>query len=195
MTNGNVLEFAGRDAISDPLTDLLRSGAQQLIQHAVEAELQELLNQHSERRTEDGNAVVVRNGHLPERELQTGLGPVTVKIPKVRSKSGEPVTFRSALVPPYVRKTKSLEAALPWLYLKGISSGEMDEALKVLIGPEAKGLSASTVSRLKQMWGQEYREYRNWCDGPLDKDRWVYVWADGVYSGLRGEQMKLCALV
>ncbi len=192
MTKANFLEFAVRDAISDPLTDLLRSGAQQLIQHAVEAELQELLNQHSERRTEDGNAVVVRNGHLPERELQTGLGPVTVKIPKVRSKSGEPVTFRSALVPPYVRKTKSLEAALPWLYLKGISSGEMDEALKVLIGPEAKGLSASTVSRLKQIWGQEYR---NWCDGPLDKDRWVYVWADGVYSGLRGEQMKLCALV
>ncbi len=192
MTKYNVLEFAGREAISDPLTDLLRSGAQQLINQAVEAELQELLSQHSGRRTENGHAVVVRNGHLPERELQTGLGPVTVKIPKVRSKTGEPVTFRSALVPPYVRKTRSLEAALPWLYLKGISSGEMDEALKVLIGPEAKGLSASTVSRLKQIWGQEYR---NWCDGPLDKDRWVYVWADGVYSGLRGEQMKLCALV
>ena len=102
------------------------------------------------------------------------------------------MTFRSALVPPYVRKTKSLEAALPWLYLKGVSSGEMNEALKVLIGPEAQGLSASTVSRLKQIWGQEYR---SWCDGPLERDRWVHVWADGVYSGLRGEQMKLCALV
>jgi transposase-like protein len=192
MTKDNVLEFAGREAISDPLTDLLRSGAQQLINQAVEAELWELLSQHSGRRTENGHAVVVRNGHLPERELQTGLGPVTVRIPKVRSKTGEPVTFRSALVPPYVRKTKSLEAALPWLYLKGVSSGEMNEALKVLIGPEAQGLSASTVSRLKQIWGQEYR---NWCDGPLDKDRLVYVWADGVYSGLRGEQMKLCALV
>ena len=77
--------------------------------------------------------------------------------PKIRSKAGEPVTFRSTLVPPYVRKTKSLEAALPWLYLKGVSSGEMGEALKVLIGPEAKGLSASTVSRLKQVWGLEYR--------------------------------------
>jgi putative transposase len=192
MTKNNVLEFAGRDAIPDPLTALLRSGAQLLINQAVEAELQELLSQHSGRRTEDGNAVVVRNGHFPERELQTGLGPVTVKIPKVRARPGEPVTFRSALVPPYVRKTRSLEAALPWLYLKGVSSGEMDEALKVLIGPEAKGLSASTVSRLKQIWGQEYR---SWRDGPLDKDRWVYVWADGVYSGLRGEQMKLCALV
>ena len=192
MTKNNVLEFAGRDAIPDPLTALLRSGTQLLINQAVEAELQELLSQHSGRRTEDGNAVVVRNGHLPARELQTGLGPVTVKIPKVRARTGEPVTFRSALVPPYVRKTRSLEAALPWLYLKGVSSGEMDEALKVLIGPEAKGLSASTVSRLKQIWGQEYR---SWRDGPLDKDRWVYVWADGVYSGLRGEQMKLCALV
>ena len=192
MTKNNVLEFSSPDAISDPLTALLRSGAQQLINQAVEAELQELLHQHSGQRTGDGNAVVVRNGHLPERELQTGLGPVTVKIPKVRSTTGEPVTFRSALVPPYVRKTKSLEAALPWLYLKGISSGEMGEALKVLIGPDAKGLSATTVSRLKQIWGQEYQ---SWCDEPLDKDRWVYVWADGVYSGLRGEQMKLCALV
>jgi putative transposase len=192
MTKNNVLEFAGRDVISDPLTALLRSGAQQLITQAVEAELQELLSQYSDRRTDGGHAVVVCNGHLPERDLQTGLGPVTVKIPKVRSTTGAPVTFRSALVPPYVRKTKSLEAALPWLYLKGVSSGEMGEALKVLIGVEAKGLSASTVSRLKQIWGQEYR---NWCDGPLDKDRWVYVWADGVYSGLRGEQIKLCALV
>ena len=192
MKKNNVLEFAGRETISDPLTALLRSGAQQLINQAVEAELEELLGRYSDQCTGDGNAVVVRNGHLPERELQTGLGPVTVKVPKVRSKTGEPVTFRSALVPPYVRKTKSLEAALPWLYLKGVSSGEMGEALKVLIGPDAKGLSASTVSRLKQMWGQEYR---SWRDGPLDKDRWVYVWADGVYSGLRGERMKLCALV
>ena len=192
MKKNNVLEFAGRDTIYDPLTALLRSGAQQLITQAVDAELQELLSQHSYRRTEAGNAIVVRNGHLPERELQTGLGPVTVKIPKVRSRTGEPVTFRSALVPPYVRKTRSLEAALPWLYLKGISSGEMGDALKVLIGPDAKGLSASTVSRLKQVWGLEYQ---SWCGEPLNKDRWVYVWADGVYSGLRGEQMKLCALV
>jgi putative transposase len=192
MKKTNVLEFASRDTISDALTDLLRPGAQQLITQAVEAELAALLSQHSERRTKDGNAVVVCNGHLPARQLQTGLGPVTVKVPKVCSKTGEPVTFRSALVPPYVRKTKSLEAALPWLYLKGISSGEMGEALKVLIGLDAKGLSASTVSRLKQIWVQEYR---SWRDEPLDKDRWVYVWADGVYSGLRGEQMKLCALV
>ena len=135
---------------------------------------------------------MVRSGYLPERELQTGLGPITVKIPKVRAKTGEPVTFQSALVPPYVRKTKTLEAALPWLYLKGISTGEMGAALEVLVGPNARGLSASTVSRLKQTWAQEYR---NWREERLDKDQWVYIWADGVYSGLRAEQAKLCALV
>ncbi len=192
MSKNNVIELVGREAGHDPLTELLRAGAQRLIQQAVETELLELLGEHSERRTEDGKAGVVRNGYLPERKLQTGIGPVTVQIPKVRARTGEPVTFRSALVPPYVRKTGTLEAALPWLYLKGISSGEMGEALKVLVDPDAKGLSASTVSRLKQVWAQEYR---SWCEEPLDKDRWVYVWADGVYSGLRAEQTKLCALV
>jgi transposase-like protein len=192
MIKNNVVELKGRDTLSDPISELLIAGARQLIAQAVEAEFQELLNEYSGQRTDDGKAAVVRNGYLPERELQTGLGPVTVKIPKIRSKTGKPVTFCSALVPPYVRKTRSLEAALPWLYLKGISSGEMGEALKVLVGPEATGMSASTVSRLKQVWAQEYQ---SWCNGRLDKDRWVYVWADGVYSGLRGEQAKLCALV
>ncbi len=192
MSKNNVVKLSSRDTIDDPLTELLRKGAGQLIYQAVESELQELLAEHSERRTEGGKAGVVRNGHLPARQLQTGLGPVTVKIPKVRAKTGEPVTFRSALVPPYVRKTKSLEAALPWLYLKGVSSGEMGDALKVLVGADAEGLSASTVSRLKQVWAQEYQ---HWNEDRLEKDRWVYVWADGVYSGLRAEQTKLCALV
>ena len=151
-----------------------------------------LLAEYCELRTASGHAGVVRNGYLPERDLQTSLGPVTVKIPKVRSKTGKPVSFQSALVPPYIRKTRTLEAALPWLYLKGVSSGEMGEALKVLVGPEAKGLSASTVTRLKQVWGEQYQQ---WCHDRLDKDRWVYIWADGIYSGLRGEQEKLCALV
>jgi transposase-like protein len=192
MSKNNVIELAGRDESQDPLTDMLRTGAQQLIQQAVEAELQCLLAQHADSRTSAGTAGVVRNGYLPERDLQTSLGPVPVKIPKVRSKTGEAVTFRSALVPPYIRKTRTLEAALPWLYLKGVSSGEMGSALEVLVGPEAKGLSASTVSRLKQAWAQDYRR---WNDRRLDRDRWVYIWADGVYSGLRAEQTKLCALV
>lgn len=192
MNKSHVIALEDRAESLDPLTELLRAGARQLIEQAVEAELQELLAAHADRLLADGRAGVVRNGSLPEREIQTGLGPVTVRIPKVRAKTGEPVTFRSALVPPYVRKTRSLEAALPWLYLKGVSSGEMDAALEVLVGPEAKGLSASTVSRLKHSWAQEYQE---WRESRLDKDRWVYVWADGVYSGLRAEQTKLCALV
>jgi len=192
MNKDNVVELNSPEATLDPLTQMLRAGAQQLIQQAVDTELQELLAQHTQRRTEDGKAGVVRNGYLPSRELQTGIGPVTIQIPKVRAKTGEPVTFRSALVPPYVRKTRALEAALPWLYLKGISTGEMSEALKVLVGTEAKGLSASTVSRLKQVWAEQYRD---WREERLDKDRWVYLWADGVYSGLRAEDAKLCALV
>ncbi len=192
MNENNVVEFAGRAVKADALTELLRTGAQTLIYQAIEAELAEFLSGFEGRQLADGRAAVVRNGHQPEREVQTGIGPVTVKVPKVRSRDGTPVTFRSALVPPYVRKAKSLEAALPWLYLKGVSTGEMASALEVLVGPEAKGLSASTVSRLKRQWAQEYDA---WRQRRLDKDRWVYVWADGVYSGLRAENAKLCALV
>jgi transposase-like protein len=192
MKKSNVLEVEGQEQVVDPLTELLRDGAKRLIHRAVAEELQELLSEYSDQRTEAGTAAVVKNGFHPEREIQTGVGPVTVRIPKVRSKTGEPVTFHSALVPPYVRKTKTLEVALPWLYLKGISTGEMKEALKVLVGPKAAGLSPSVVSRLKQKWA---KEYMTWCDKPLDKDRWVYVWADGVYSGLRADQGRLCALV
>jgi len=192
MNKNNVIELSGRAQDADLLTEMLKTGAQRLIQEAVEVEVQALLAQYSDLRTATGHAGVVRNGYLPERDLQTSLGPVTVKIPKVRSKTGKPVSFQSALVPPYIRKTRTLEAALPWLYLKGVSSGEMGEALKVLVGPQAKGLSASTVSRLKQVWGEQYHQWRR---DSLDKDRWVYIWADGIYSGLRGEQEKLCALV
>jgi len=192
MNKDNVIELSGRENNTDPLTELLRSGAQKLIQQAIEAELHVLLEDNADRRTESGHAGVVRNGHLPEREIQTGIGPVTVKVPKVRAKTGDPVTFRSALVPPYVRKTKTLESTIPWLYLKGISSGEMENALKILLGTDATGFSANTVSRLKQVWAAEYKD---WKKSDLSNDEWVYVWADGVYSGLRGEQDKLCCLV
>jgi transposase-like protein len=192
MSKHNIFAFKDRDTITDALTEMLRTGAQQLIYQAVQAEQTELLALHANRLTKDGKAAVVRNGYLPEREILTGIGPVTVRIPKVRAKTGEPITFQSALVPPYVRKTRSLEAALPWLYLKGISTGEMGEALKVLVGADAQGLSASVISRLKLEWGQQYQQ---WRDTPLDKDQWVYIWADGIYSGLRAENTKLCALV
>lgn len=193
MSENNAIDLKDPALLTtDPLTELLKQGARKLIHQAVEDELELYLCQYTDKKTEDGHAAVVRNGHLPERELQTGIGPVTVKVPKVRSKDGTPVLFHSALVPPYVRKTASLEASIPWLYLKGISTGEMGEALKMLLGPAAEGFSASTVSRLKQIWSDEYK---HWCKKALSSDRWVYIWADGIYSGLRGEETKLCALV
>ncbi len=176
----------------DALTDLIRMGAQQLIAQALKVEVADLLATYAEQRDEQGHARVVLNGHHPAREIQTGIGPVTVQVPKVRSRQGQPVTFHSALVPPYVRKTASLEAALPWLYLKGISTGEMQPALEILVGPEAKGLSASTVSRLKQIWREDYVR---WRQQRLDAKDWVYIWVDGIYSGLRAEHQRLCALV
>lgn len=191
MTERNKLEKEAR-ATCDPLTEMLRVGAQKLLRQALEAEVTELLATYTNWRDEGGRAVVVRNGHQPEREIQTGIGPVPVQVPKVRSRHGEPVTFRSALVPPYVRKTRSLEAALPWLYLKGISTGEMQAALAILVGPEAQGLSASTVARLKQTWREDYT---TWRQRRLEQDDWVYLWVDGIYSGLRAEQQRLCALV
>ena len=128
---------------------------------------------------------MVRNGYHPQREVQTGIGSVTVQIPKVRSRDGCAVAFRSALVPPYVRKTATLEAALPWLYLKGLSTGEMGAALEALVGPEAKGLSQATVSRLKHRWAAQYDIWRK---RDLGGCRWAYVWADGIYSNIRGGQ-------
>ena len=192
MIENNLIEFASRESNADPLTELLRQGARQLIAQAVEAELAVFMSTFAERQCPNGRAAVVRNGYQPERQIQTGIGAVSVQIPKVRAKDGSPVTFRSALVPPYVRKARSLEAALPWLYLKGISTGEMHSALSVLVGADAHGLSASTVARLKRQWEQEYQA---WCTRRLDQDQWVYLWVDGIYSGLRAEDTKLCALV
>ena len=191
MRKSSKTESGGREN-HDMLTEVLRAGARKLIAQALEAEVADLLATYTEHRDDEGRAMVVRSGTHPAREMQTGIGPVTVQVPKVRSRQGKPVTFRSALVPPYVRRTRSLEAALPWLYLKGISTGEMQAALEALVGPEAKGLSASTVARLKQLWREEYD---TWRQQRLDEEQWVYLWVDGIYSGLRAETHRLCALV
>ena len=192
MSEHSVVRFQKPETVEDPLTALLRSGAQRLIEQAVEAELAELLSQYVGETDAQGRSAVVRNGYLPVREVLTGIGPVPVRVPKVRSRNGAAVVFRSSLVPPYVRRAKTVDAALPWLYLKGIATGQMAEALAVLVGPEAKGLSASVVIRLKSQWHEEYKVWRR---RRLDQERWVYVWADGIYSGLRMEGQKLCTLV
>ena len=145
---------------ADPLTELLRQGAQRLLAQAIEAEIAVLLAQYADRHDAQGRQAVVRNGYLPEREVQTGLGAVRVKVPRVRERSGSGIRFHSALLPPSIRRSKSLEAFLPWLYLKGVSTGDVSEALQALLGPEAPGLSPATISRLKQVWHDELTQWQ-----------------------------------
>lgn len=178
--------------VEDPLTELLRAGARQLIADAVEVELQNLLEHYADLRNENGHMQVVRNGYLPEREILTGLGPVKVKAPKVRDKSRQGIKFNSALLPPCLRKTKAVEEVLPWLYLKGISPGDFQKALQALLGSEAKGLSSSTISRLKVIWEQEHE---TWSGRGFNGKRYVYIWADGVYFNVRSDDAKQCILV
>jgi putative transposase len=179
---------------ADPLADILRTGARDLIQQAVEAELSVLLEAHSGDRTEDGRARLVRHGHLPEREVITGIGAVPVNVPRVRDRGNgaEKIRFTSTILPPYLRKTKSIEELLPWLYLKGISTGDFQEALAALLGPNAAGLSSTTISRLKADW---WDEYDRWQRRDLSARRFVYVWADGVYFRPRMAEEKQCVLV
>lgn len=192
MSESNVVQIERLAGSEDPLTEMLRRDARKLLMKALEAEVAEYMAIYESITDDQGRAAVVRNGYLPEREILTGIGPVTAKVPKVRSRTDEPAVFHSALVPPYVRKAKSVEAAIPWLYLKGISTGQMRSALEVLVGPEAVGLSPAVVSRLKKVWLDEYLA---WGKKRLDDETWVYLWADGIYSGLRAESQKLCLLV
>lgn len=175
------------------LEDLIRRWARDLIQRAVEVEVTEMLAGLATVRLLDGRRAVVRNGYQPAREILTGVGPVAVAVPKVRDRSGTGIKFNSALVPPYVRRSVRVAAALPWLYLKGISSGDLGEALRVLVGEAAQGLSPAALSRLKAQWGEEYQA---WTRRSLAEEAYAYWWVDGIYTPLRGsEDPRLCLLV
>lgn len=192
MKNCNLKEVRTPvESISDPLTELLRNGARDLIRQAVEAELGSLLSEYEDLKLIDGRKAVVRNGYLPERTIQTGIGDVPIKVPKVRDRSGSGIQFNSHLLPPYLRRTKSIEDLIPWLYLKGLSTGDYSEALGSLLGEQAKGLSANTVSRLKSLW---LEEHQSWQRQDLSQKRYVYWWADGIYSQVRMDD-RLCLLV
>jgi len=174
----------GLPEIGVSLDELVRRGARQVIQQVIELELAALLEEYANVRTLSGKQAVVRNGYLPERDVLTAAGPVAVRVPKVRDRSHTGVKFNSAVVPPYVRKSPRVSAALPWLYLKGISTGDMSEALLVLLGEEARGLSANVVSRLKAQWSDEWQQ---WDQRDLSTARYVYWWADGIHTGVRSE--------
>ena len=161
---------------------------------AVEQEVHEWLTERVNVTDERGRQRVVRNGHLPERTILTGIGPVEVRQPRVRDRrpQGEREEFSSKILPPYLRKTKSLEELIPWLYLKGISTGNFQEALQALVGPDCPGLSANTITRLKAVWQEEYDV---WSKRSLTDKEYVYIWADGIYSNVRLESDKVCLLV
>ncbi len=196
MSKDNVIEFKKPEPfVDDPITDVLRTGARKLLIEALEAEIEGFLSQYRDLRDNQDRQRVVRNGYLPEREIQTGIGPVAVKVPRARDrqpdhKSG-PIRFKSTLLPPYLRKTRSMEELIPWLYLKGVSTGDFSEALAALVGKDAPGLSASTISRLKSVWEEEFEE---WQKTDLSHKRYVYIWADGIYCNVRMEE-KQCLLV
>jgi transposase-like protein len=196
-TDNTVLTFQHPEHLEDPLTSVLRDGARRLPAQAVEAEAEAFLASMKEERLADGRARVVRHGHGPEREIQTGIGPVPVRRANLRDRgAGEAdaqrITFTSALLPKWARRTRSLEVLLPILYLRGLSSGDFQEALAALLGKEAAKLSPSVVGWLKQQWEGEYDR---WQQRDLSARRYVYIWADGVYLQARMEDKAECMLV
>lgn len=178
----------------DVLGEVLRQGAQKLLAEAINAEVAAWIDGHAHLRDEAGHRHVVRNGTLPARTILTGVGAVEVQQPRVhdRRPAGQREKFTSAIVPPYLRKTQSIEELIPWLYLKGVSTGDFSEALAALLGPDAPGLSATTVTRLKEVWEKEYQA---WHQRSLAGKRYVYVWADGIYFNIRLQEDRQCILV
>ena len=177
--------------VADALTEVLRNGARELLQQAVEAEVAEFVARHRELKDEHERQRVVRNGYRSERTIQTGIGEVAVKAPRARDREGE-IKFRSSILPAYLRRTRSIEELLPWLYLKGLSTGDFSEALAALLGKGAPGLSAATISRLKELWKGEYER---WSKRDLTGRNFAYIWVDGVHFGVRLEDASQCILV
>ena len=194
MTKDTVVPFRALDGVlADPLTDLLRQGARQLIAQAVEAELNGFLAAHADQTDPSGRRRLVRHCHLPERDIQTGIGAVPVKVPRVRDRApeGVPLRFTSTILPPYLRRAKSIEELLPWLYLSGISTGDFSEALAALLGPDAPGLSATTITRLKADW---WGDYERWSKRDLSARRHVYLAARSFGSGRTPSTSRLASM-
>jgi len=195
VSDSNVIKLAQPGVFTDSLTEILRSGARALLTQAVEAEVAEFLAKHTDLKTETGQQRVVRHGHLPEREIMTGIGPVAVRQPRVRDREateGARIRYSPSILPRYARRSQSLEVLIPILYLKGISTGDFEEALAALVGKGAPGLSASTIARLKEVWTEEHAR---WQKRDLSAKRYVYCWADGIHLEARLEEQAQCILV
>ncbi len=197
MKEDTIVELRQPGSFSDdPLTDILRCGARQLLGQAIEAEVAAHIAAHADLTDGDSRRRIVRHGHLPAREVQTGIGAISVTMPRVRDRDpsapGGRIRFTSSILPPYLRRSKSVEDLLPWLYLKGISTGDFSEALAALLGADAPGLAATTITRLKAVW---WDEYGAWQRRNLEAKRYVYFWADGIYFSPRMDHDKQCLLV
>ena len=188
------VSICGPESSGSVLDVLVREGARKMLQAALEAEVNSFLEEHALLRDDRCNRRVVRNGHLPERSILTGAGPLEVRQPRVRDRAleGEKIQFCSSILPPYLRRSKAIDELIPWLYLKGISTGDMGQALEALLGPEAKGLSANVVVQLKEQWSQEVNE---WNQRDLSQKHYVYLWVDGIHFNIRLEEERQCILI
>lgn len=173
------------------LDRIIQEGAQRMLQEALANEVEEYVSRMADRRMEDGRRAIVRNGSLPERDLVTGAGPVRIRQERVRDRSGRE-KFTSRILPPYMRRTPSVDQLIPVLYLKGISTGEFSEALEAILGPNAAGLSATNIVRLKEGW---VKDYESWAKRDLSGKRYVYFWVDGIYFNVRLDRERPCMLV
>jgi len=197
MSNPTVIPLRQPEAIDDPLTQVLRSGARELLAKAIEAEVEEFVSAYDSLRAADGRKRIVRHGHGPERNVQTGIGPVAVRRAKVRDRggdetAGERIRFSSAILPKWARRSASLDALLPILYLRGISTGDFQEALSALLGKNAPNLSPPVIARLKADWKADLAR---WQGRDLSARRYVYIWADGIHIQARMEENAQCILV
>jgi transposase-like protein len=192
----NIVRLRQPDTIDDPLTDILRVGARKLLAQAIEIEAEAYLASMRDLKLPDGRERLVRHGHSPERTIQTGIGPVAVSRVKIRDRGAtgdeDRIRFSSAILPKWARRTRSLDALLPILYLRGLSTGDFQEALTALLGKDAPNLSPSVITRLTGEW---QGEYERWQARDLSARHYVYVWADGVYLQARMEDQAECILV
>ena len=196
MSKDNIIKLIQPGNVEDQLTEILRNGARCLLAQAVEAEVADFLGKHADLKTGDGHQRVVRHGHLPEREVMTGIGPVAVRQPRVRDREADAadpdrIRFSPSILPPYMRRSKSIETLLPILYLKGVSTGDFSDALAALLAKHADGLSASAIGRLKE--GRLARRARHVAEARSVGEALLYIWADGIQARLEDE--KQCILV
>jgi len=196
MIEATDIRAEGPGTTKDVLTEVLREGAQRMLAQAIEAEVAAYIEEHRDERDDAGRRLVVRNGRLPKRKIESGVGEIEVHQPRVNDRrtddDGERTRFHSKILPPYLRRTKTIEDLVPWLYLKGVSTNDFPEFLQKLVGKDSASLSPTTVVRLKEVWA---KEYESWRKRSLKGKRYVYVWADGVYFNIRLEEDRQCVLV